>query len=85
MDNLVNMNQQEYAEPINVVRKPIRITVEEWAAKAKDKNENYRMVASENGAYLPHVDCLTMWYLRDLASGKKKSIKDTEVKHLTVP
>lgn len=42
-------------------------------------------MASENGAYLPHVDCLTMWYLRDLASGKKKAIKDTEVKHLTVP
>ena len=27
------MNEQKYAEPINVVRKPIRITVEEWAAK----------------------------------------------------
>ena len=28
---------------------------------------------------------MTIWYLRDLASGKKKPIKGTDVKHLTVP
>ena len=77
VENLVNLNQYAHPEPVKVVREPVRITVDEWAAKARDKNENYRIVALENGAYLPHVDCLTMWHLRDLAAGKKKIIKDT--------
>ena len=43
------------------------------------------MLANEYGAYLPHIDCVIMWYLRDLAAGKKKTIRGTEMKHLTVP
>ena len=42
-------------------------------------------MAHDGGAYLPHIDCVTVWFLRDLASGKKKMIKDTEAKHLSVP
>ena len=34
---------------------------------------------------MPHPDCVTMWYLRDLASGKKKPIKGTDIKHLSIP
>ena len=67
------------------MREPIRITVDEWAAKARDKIECYRMVAHENGSYLPHIDCVTIWHLRDLAAGRKKMIKDTEIKHLSIP
>ena len=51
--------------------------MDEWAAKARDKTECYRIVAHENGAYLPHIDCVTVWHLSDLAAGKKKIIKDT--------
>ena len=68
-----------------MVKEPVKITVDEWAAKARDKGECYNLVAHEYGAYLPHPDCVTVWYLRDLASGKKKTIKGTEVKHLTIP
>ena len=75
----------QFGAHINVVRQPIRITVDEWAAKARDKTENYNMLANEYGAYLPHIDCVIMWYLRDLAAGKKKTIRGTEMKHLTVP
>ena len=85
IENLVNLDQQPNAKPIDVMREPIRITVDEWAAKARDKTECYRMVAHENGAYLPHIDTVTIWYLRDLAAGKKKMIKDTEIKHLSIP
>ena len=85
VENLVYMNQQPDAVPINVMQEPIRITVDEWAAKARAKTECYRIVAHENGAYLPHIDCVTMWYMRDLASGKKKHIKETQMKHMTIP
>lgn len=67
------------------MREAVRITVDEFAAKARDKPECYHLLAHEYGAYLPHIDCLTMWFLRDLAAGKKKAIKGTEIKHLTVP
>ena len=63
----------------------MRITVDEWAAKAKDKTECYLIVAHEHGAYLPHIDCITMWHLRDIAGGRKKCIKEHEIKHLNVP
>ena len=85
ISNILQLNPQPDAVPVDVVREPVRITVDEWAAKARDKTECYRIVAHENGAYLPHIDCITVWHLRDLAAGKKKTIKDTEVKHLTVP
>ena len=85
INNILNLNQQQIPEAVNVVRAPVRITVEEWAAKARDKNECYNLVAHENGAYLPHIDCITMWFLRDLAARRKKIIKGHEAKHLTVP
>ena len=57
----------------------MRITAEEWAAKARDKPECYNIVAHEYGAYLPHIDCVTVLHLRDLAAGRKKTIKGTDV------
>ena len=84
-NNIVQLNGQPNAIPPNVVRAPVRITADEWAAKARDKPECYNIVAHEYGAYLPHIDCVTVWHLRDLAAGKKKTIRCTEIKHLTIP
>ena len=85
VNNLLQMNAQPNEQPPNVVRQPVKITVDEWAAKARDKTECYNLLAHEYGAYLPHPDLVTIWHLRDLASGKKKPIKGTEIKHITVP
>ena len=63
----------------------VRITVEEWGAKARDKKECYHQVAHVFGAYVPEVDHITSWHLRDLCTGTKKMIKGTEVKYLHVP
>ena len=73
INNILKLNNQSNSVPIDVVQEPVKITVDEWAAKAKDKTECYRIVAHEHGAYLPHIDCITMWHLRDLAGGRKNA------------
>ena len=45
----------------------------------------YRFLASEVKAYLPSIDCVTIYFLKDIASGDKKFIKSDFCKHLTVP
>jgi len=45
----------------------------------------YKFLAHECGIYLPPYDNVTVWHLRDLASGRKKKILGTEVKHIMVP
>ena len=45
----------------------------------------YRFLASEAKAYLPHIDVVTIYHLRDLASGKRMRIHCDHVKVLTVP
>ena len=57
----------------------------EFNAKYRSKNEVYRFLAFDCGVYLPSYDAITIWHLRDIAAGKKKYIKATEVKHIAVP
>ena len=47
--------------------------------------EIYRFLASEVKAYLPHMDVVTIYHLRDLASGKRTRIHCDDVKVLIVP
>ena len=47
--------------------------------------EVWRFVASDCGAYLPDYESVTIWHLRDLAAGKRKIIKCTDVKTIHVP
>ncbi len=63
----------------------VKVSTKEIGAKFKSKNELYRFLASECGAYLPHVDLVTIWHLRDLMWGKKKIIKESAIKHINLP
>ena len=62
-----------------------RVTAAEFKAKFSDKPETYKFMAYEVGAYLPHYDLVTIWHLRDLASGKRKMIKGDKVKKIFIP
>ena len=42
-------------------------------------------MASEVLVYLPPFENVTIWHLKDLASGDKKRIKSSQVKHINVP
>ena len=63
----------------------VKITTAEFAAKFNSKTEVYRFLASEVKAYLPSIDCVTIYFLKDIASGDRKFIKSDFVKHLSVP
>ena len=56
-----------------------------FAAKYQNKREVYRFFSTECGAYLPPFEDVTIFHLRDLAGGKKRIVKNTEVKHISVP
>ena len=45
----------------------------------------HRFVASDCGAYLPDYESVTIWHLRDLASGERTIIKAIDAKHIHVP
>ena len=49
------------------------------------KKEIYRFLSSEVKAYLDSFETMTIWHLRDLASGERKIIKSKDAKHITIP
>ena len=57
----------------------------EFSAKFRSKPEVYRFLAFEVGCYLPHYDSVTVDHLRDLAGGKRRIIKASDVKTIHVP
>ena len=42
-------------------------------------------MGSECHAYIPEYDTITVWHLRDLASGARKMIKAEKIKHINIP
>ena len=53
-------------------REQQRVTAAQFAAKFRSKREIFTFLTVEAKAYLSNVDSLSIYYLRDLASGKKK-------------
>ena len=66
-------------------RGAVQISSAEFAAKFQSKTGVYRFLASEVKAYLPSIDCVTIFFLKDITSGEKKFIKSDFAKHLSVP
>ncbi len=63
----------------------VRVSAKEFAAKAKDKREVYHILTHDSGVYLSAYDTMTIWHMRDLASGRCTKILGTHVKHYNVP
>jgi len=47
--------------------------------------EVYRFLSSEVKAYLDSFETMTIWHLKDLASGSKRIIRSDNVKVLAIP
>ena len=62
-----------------------QVTAASFGAKFTSKREIYRFVASEAQIYVPAIDHVTIWHLRDLLSGKRSKILAKNVKHISVP
>ena len=63
----------------------VRVPVQEVAAKFSTKTEAYHFVTQEMKAYCPHKDVVTAFHLKDMISGAKGFIRDSEIQHMTVP
>ena len=49
-----------------------RVTTTEFSAKFRSKNEVYTFLTIDVAAYLPAPECVTIYFCKDLVSGKKK-------------
>ena len=77
---------QQFANQANAAAgQKVLINAKEFEAKYGDKPECYKFLAHDCGTYLPSYDCITVWHLRDLASGKKKRIQGKNVMHIMIP
>ena len=63
----------------------MQISAKEIGAKFKSKREIYRFLSAEVKVYLGEFETMTIWHLRDLASGDRHMIKADDVKHINVP
>ena len=64
---------------------PPVVTAAQFNAKFRSKQEVFRFLSFDCGAYLPSYQTVTIFHLRDLASGKKRIIKAAAVKTIQVP
>ena len=44
-----------------------------------------QFLATEANVYLPPMDNVTIWHLRDLARGERKRIDAKDVQHIAIP
>ena len=56
-----------------------------FGAKYQSKREIYRFLSHDCGAYLASYQTMTIWHMRDLVSGARTKIKESDVKQITVP
>ena len=56
-----------------------KVTAATFAAKYTNKREIYRFLASEAHIYLPPIDNVTIWHLRDLARAERRRIASKDV------
>ena len=84
--NAQQINSSSLAQPAaNAGALQVSITAKEFASKYREKHEVYHFLAHDCGIYLPHYDTVTVWHLRDIASGKRRKILGKDVQYLSVP
>ena len=57
---------------IEMNAEPAKVLTKEFAAKFRTKGEVYRFLDNDVDAYLPAQDCVTIYFLKDLLTGKRK-------------
>ena len=64
---------------------PVIIDSKAFGAKYTSKRECYGFLSHDCGAYLASYQSMTIWHLRDVISGERSWIKESDVKQITVP
>ena len=63
----------------------VNIPANEFGVRYGNKNDIFRFLSTEVGIYLPHRNHITIWHLRDLAAGRRRIVKNSDVKVIDVP
>ena len=73
-------------QPININQMPqkVKVSAAAFGAKMQSKREVYRFLTAECGAYVSSYDTMTIWHLKELASGARKRINASEIKHINI-
>ena len=79
-----NPNQQINSVVANN-QQNVAINAGAFGAKYKSKGEIYRWLTSEAAIYLPPYESVTVFHMRDICGGKRKMIKQANVKVISVP
>ena len=66
-------SQQRQNQQIQQAPQRVEVSAKGFAAKYSSKREVYTFLAVDVGVSLPHFDQITIYFLRDLTHGKKKS------------
>ena len=63
----------------------VSVDASAFAAKYQSKREVYRFLTHDCGIYLPTYETVTVYHMRDIVANKRRKIKSTDVKHISVP
>ena len=62
-----------------------KVSSKDFAAKYQSKRETYNFLACDVGVYLPPYDNVTIYFLKELMSGKKKMLHVTKHASIHIP
>ena len=57
----------------------------EFSAKYKSKREIFNFMATDVGVFLPPYDNVTIYFLKELMNGKKKMLRNTQIRTILIP
>ena len=63
----------------------VKVNVAAFGSKFQSKSEIYRFLTHDCGSYLPKYESISIYHMADLAAGRRKRIKERDVKVITIP
>ena len=84
VSSLANPHQAD--QPIqDAWRHTVIVSSKAFKAKYNSKKEIYNFLACDVGVYLPHSDNVTIYFLKELMSGKKKRLSTERIRTIMIP
>ena len=82
--SLANLHQAD--QPIQDARRRVtKVSAKAFMAKYNSKKEIYNFLACDVGVYLPHADNVTIYFLKEIMSGKKKKLSTERIRTIMIP
>ena len=69
----------------NVDQRRVSVNATEFSSRFSSKMECFRFLSTECGVYLDDYKVMSIYHLRDVMAGQRRSLKSEEVRHIHVP